>query len=98
MHLQTGRTNQYPKQEAGLAPRSASGLAASYFASLIRSGLVAAPDGATAFSQFYGLLVQDLQLGVLLGGVAPTADFIRARTAWAVAALGWPASWAWGGR
>lgn len=64
-----------------------SGLAASYFASLIRSGLVAAPDGATAFSQFYGLLVQDLQLGVLLGGVAPTADFIRARTAWAVAAF-----------
>lgn len=60
------------------------GLAASYFTDLIRSGVVTAADGTAAFSLFYGLLVQDLQVGVLLGGVAPDPEFIRARTSWAV--------------
>jgi AcrR family transcriptional regulator len=50
-----------------------------YLAGLDGSGGMRVPDPAAAFTTFYGLLIRDTQIRVLLGEPAPTAEQIGAR-------------------
>ncbi|MFV0307319.1 MAG: TetR/AcrR family transcriptional regulator [Desertimonas sp.] len=59
-------------------------LVETYLASLDRAGAVTVPDPADAFGLLYGLIVQDLQIRVLLGGRPPSAAEIDARSEVAV--------------
>lgn len=55
-----------------------------FLAGLDRAGLARVPDPEAAYSMFYGLVVQDTQIGVLLGGLAPNPAQVRARADTAV--------------
>ncbi len=55
-----------------------------YLARLDDEGYLAIDDAARAFMQFYGLVVQDTQIRVLLGEKPPTATAIRHRAETAV--------------
>ncbi len=55
-----------------------------YLAALDRAGDVRIVDPATAFTTFYGLIIRDDQIRVLLGEQPPTGERIRQRAATAV--------------
>lgn len=52
-----------------------------YIDSLIEQGFLRRTTSAHAFGVLYGLLVQDLQIGVLLGAAPPPPGWLRARAA-----------------
>lgn len=58
-----------------------------YLRRLDAAGILHVPDAAATFCLFYGLVVQDTQIRVLLGDVPPTEAAIRARAAQAVESL-----------
>lgn len=62
-------------------------IAEEYFARLHAAGLVDQPDPGAAFGTFYGLVMQDTQIRVLLGEPAPAAEKVSQRAAVAVDAI-----------
>ena len=58
-----------------------------FFARLHAAGLIGEPDAAQAYRVFYGLVVQDTQIRVLLGEPAPSMREIRRQAARAVRAF-----------
>lgn len=58
-----------------------------YLERLHEAGTLHAPDPAQAFCRFYGLVVQDTQIRVLLGDAPPSRQDIETRAAEAVHAL-----------
>ncbi|MCB0882488.1 MAG: TetR/AcrR family transcriptional regulator [Thermoleophilia bacterium] len=59
-------------------------LVSGYLGRLHRAGVIDAPDAEAAFGLLYGLVVQDTQIGVLLGAPAPSARDRAARARAAV--------------
>lgn len=63
----------------------AGGLVSGYLARLHAGGVIDAPDAGAAFRLLFGLVVQDTQIGVLLGGPVPAPDERAAQAREAVA-------------
>ena len=62
-------------------------IAEDYFARLHDAGLIDEADAAGAYQTFFGLVIQDTQIRVLLGEPAPTVSQVRERADAAVDAF-----------